>query len=85
MRDRAIDSSSDKSAFPIVNLITRRDAVIKLVSGQIQPMPGMMALLAMANRGKYPNGSSWQRASLKRRNAAFRTRDDASHQIHGDW
>jgi hypothetical protein len=28
VRDRAIASSSDKSALPIVNLITRRDAVI---------------------------------------------------------
>ncbi len=32
MRDRAIDSNSDKSTFPIVNLITRRDAVIIFAS-----------------------------------------------------
>jgi hypothetical protein len=50
VRDRAIDSSSDKSAFPIENLITRRDAVITFASlnesklrlqgfaGQMNPM-----------------------------------------------
>jgi hypothetical protein len=50
VRDRAIDSSSDKSAFPIVNLITRRDAVMIFASlnesklrlqrftGQMNPM-----------------------------------------------
>jgi hypothetical protein len=50
VRDRELDSSSDKSAFPIVNLITRRDAVMIFASlnesklglqgftGQMNPM-----------------------------------------------
>jgi hypothetical protein len=62
----------------------REEAFCKLVSGQIQPMPGLMTLLAVADRTSLPILAVPTRLA-EIRTAAFRTRDGASLQSDGDW